>query len=246
MLKTRLFAGVAGVVVLLALGAGVVLAQSGDEGTGTSFLDRVAQKLGIDRPKLDQALRDARSDEIDAAVQRGDLTQEQADRLKSRIDELPALDGRFGFGIPHPGGPFEKPFGRGPAFGFGFAKDGQEKLAEFLGVTTEELRAELSADGATLAKVAETHGKSREELKAFLRSEAKAGLDEAVANGAITQARADEILAKIDAGADAMIDASGAKHLGAFRFGFDHGLPRPDRGVPEQPQSGGAPRAPRT
>ena len=48
-------AGVAGAVVVALVGAGVVMAQTptpGASGSSPSFLDRVAQKLGIETPKL--------------------------------------------------------------------------------------------------------------------------------------------------------------------------------------------------
>ena len=104
MRKKRWLLAAAAALAAAGVGAGVVMAQSGAEGGGASFLDRVAQKLGIDTPKLEQALSDARSDEIDQAVTDGDLTQDQADRLKERLGELP--DGAFGrgFGPPRHGG----------------------------------------------------------------------------------------------------------------------------------------------
>ena len=88
--KWGLAAAAAGLAV--AIGAGVVMAQSEEDGTGIAFLDRVAEKLGVDRETLDTAIEGARSDEIDEAVANGDLTQEQADRLKERLDDLPPRD----------------------------------------------------------------------------------------------------------------------------------------------------------
>jgi polyhydroxyalkanoate synthesis regulator phasin len=222
------------------VGAGVVMAQSGDEGGGASFLDRVAQKLGIDTPKLEQALMAARSDEIDQAVTDGDLTQDQADRLKERLDELP--DGAFGrsFGPPRHGG-FRGELGRIGPGGFSLLCPGigpgeiQEKLAGFLGVSVEQLGEELRADNATLASVAEAHGKSRDELKTFIAGETKAKLDEAVAAGNLTQERANEILTKLGERLDDMIDRempAFGKHFRGERFPFEGGdvAPAPQGG----------------
>ena len=91
---------VAGVAAVAVIGTGAVMAQTPGAGSGSTFMDRVAQKLGIDTPKLQDAVKGARSDEIDDAVNNGDLTQQQADDLKQRLDAMPD-GGGFGF----PGGP---------------------------------------------------------------------------------------------------------------------------------------------
>ncbi len=44
----------------------------------------------------------------------------------------------------------------------------ESQLADFLGISQDQFRAELQADGATVATVAEAHGKSQDDLKAFL------------------------------------------------------------------------------
>jgi polyhydroxyalkanoate synthesis regulator phasin len=226
-----LVAGGAALAVLV--GVGVVAAQDGDDGNGLSFLDRVAQKLGVDTPRLEQAIEDARNEEIDERVADGDLTQEQADRLKERLDNLPA--GAFGLGI-RGGGEFAFRFAHaGPGFAICAGLDG-ESLAEFLGITTEQLREDLRADGATLATVAEAHGKSRDELKAFIEGEAQTRLDEAVAEGNITQERADEILANLRERIDEVIDSEG-KPGRLFRSGahpFDRRPMDEDDETPEQ------------
>lgn len=228
MTKKRWMLAVAAAIAAVGVGAGVVMAQSVDEGAGTTFLDRVAQKLGIDTPKLQQALTDARTDEIDQAVTDGKLTQEQADQLKTRLDELP--NGGFGFRA-----------GPGKGFGFGGAHHGfgmgvaHEKLADFLGISVAQLGAGLQADGATLATVAEANGKSRDDLKAFITGETKAKLDEAVASGNLTQERADAFLTKLGEHLDRMID----KTLPAFGRHFRGGMfPFRGDGVAPSPQSG--------
>src|SRR5437870_8709967 len=106
-------AGAAAIALAVALGAGtLVMAQQSDQGTGTSFLDRVAQKLGIDTPKLQDAVKSAANDEVDAAVQRGDLTQQQADKIKQQIanGKLPGFNGPL----------FERHGRGGRGFEFGF------------------------------------------------------------------------------------------------------------------------------
>jgi hypothetical protein len=237
--RTVLFAALAG-SFLVALAVGVSFAQDGGD-TGQSFLDRVAAKLGVGSDQLEQAVRDARSDEIDEAVERGDLTQEQADRLKEHLDELPdgglGRPGRaFGRDFNFKGGPFGLGLlcagdGGGPSFQFGFRSDmdgaraefafglpcAGDELAEFLGIDADQLRDELSAEGATLATVAEAHGKSRDELKAFLLSEIASRLDQAVSDGHLTRENADSIREKLEGSVDSLIDGS----LSGAGFGFE-------------------------
>ncbi len=44
----------------------------------------------------------------------------------------------------------------------------ESDLANFLGITQDQLLSELQADGATLATVAQAHGKSRDDLQTYL------------------------------------------------------------------------------
>jgi polyhydroxyalkanoate synthesis regulator phasin len=192
---------VAGAVVVTAaagLGAGV-MAQTPVPGadTGTSMIDRVAEKLGISSETLGEAIETSVYDEIDERVAAGDLTQEQADAMKARIAELPD-DALLG-----PGGPGGFGGHHGPG---GHVFFGGEALAGFLGITEDELRTQMQADGATLATVAEAHGKSRDELKAFLTTEFTAKLADRVAAGDLTQEEADAKIAEKASNLDAMID----------------------------------------
>ena len=49
----RWLAAIGGAVLVAAVGVGAVMAQSDEESGRLSFLDRVAQKLGIERDTLD-------------------------------------------------------------------------------------------------------------------------------------------------------------------------------------------------
>ena len=202
MQKRTWLLGAVGAVAVLVVAASVGFAATGGgDANGPSFLDRVAGKLGIETDKLQQAVHDARSDEIDAAVERGDLTQEQADRLKQRLDEAP-LDGDFGFG---PG--YRHGRGHGGAHpGFG-SIGGAGDLAAFLGIDVPQLREELGAEGASLASVAGAHGKSRDDLKAFLQQKADERIDAAVADGDLSDEQAAAMKAKLSSHLDELIDA---------------------------------------
>jgi polyhydroxyalkanoate synthesis regulator phasin len=240
-------AGAAVVALAVALGAGtLVMAQQSDQSTGTSFLDRVAQKLGIDTPKLQDAVKSAANDEVDAAVQRGDLTQQQADKLKQGIEngKLPGFNGPL----------FDKHGrgGKGFEFGFGFFGADASKLADFLGISQDQLKTELRADNATLASVAEAHGKSRDDLKNFLTDQAKAQLDHAVSKGKLTQQQADSMVSALQSRLDTLIDHSPPFFKGKMMMpgmgapkpsmtpGTGTGLKLPGRGSPYRGVTGAA------
>jgi hypothetical protein len=211
--KKKWIAAIAGVAAVLVIGAGAVMAQTPATPSATpSFLDRVAQKLGIDTSKLKDAITGARNDQVDEGVKNGDLTQKQADALKQRIANSP--NGGFGPGMGGRG--FKGGFG-GPGFGPGLA-GAETKLADFLGITPDQLKTELRADKATLATVAAAHGKSRDDLKKFVTDTAKSSLDTAVKNGDLTQKVEDTILQKLNDNLDKIVDS-------AFGHGFGMGFP---------------------
>lgn len=218
---------VVGVVATAAVGvASGVMAQTPVPtitGDGTTFLDRVAEKLGISGDTLRDAVESSANDEIDERVASGDLTQEQADAMKERIANAPdEAFGRFGHG---PG------MGRGGHFFFG-----GDELATFLAVTADELRTEIQADGATLASVAEAHGESRDELKAFLTEQIKTHLDDEVADGRHTQEEADQKLAAFTENLDEMIDSTMPQGGPGMHRGFPgghFGAPPSDGTTPE-------------
>lgn len=223
-----------GAALVVVLGAGAVMAQSTPNPTGSSFLDRVAQKLGITTPNLQKAITDTRNEDIDAAVKNGDLTQKQADALKAKILNAP------GFGGRGPGGPEGFPDGLGmrhgpKGFGLGLP-GGEQKVADFLGIPLDALKTELGANGATLATVAQAHGKSRDQLKSFITDSARIALDAAVKNGDLTQKREDAALAMLSANLDKIID----RNMGAFGHGFGHGR-RMKPNAPAMPVPRGGP-----
>lgn len=237
MSRKQWLAAAGGAALVVVLGAGAVMAQTAPNAVGSSFLDRVAQKLGIDTPKLQQAITDTHNEDIDAAVKNGDLTQKQADALKAKAQDNPGF-GEHGFRGPkgfH--GEFE--FRGGPkGFGFGLGlglPDAEQKLAAFLGVSTDQLKTELKADGASIAKVSEAHGKSRDQLKSFISDAAKTRLDEAVKNGDLTQKREDEILKMLSNNIDKLID--GNFGIAGHGFGHRRGM-RPNAPAAPAPQSG--------
>jgi ribosomal protein S20 len=195
------------VVALAVAGGGgaAIAAAQGSSSPGQSFLDSLARHLGISSQKLEDATKAAAVDQVDAALKEGKITKAQADELKARIQsgEFPPFAGPlFGprFGHFHRGGP--------PLFG--------EKLsaaADYLGLSEAELRMKLNS-GQTLANIAKARGKSVEGLKQAILDEAEKKLDQLVEDGELTQAEADEMLARLKSHIDDLVDH------GMFRFRF--------------------------
>lgn len=108
----------------------------------------------------------------------GTLTQEQADKVATTLGSADIGGGRHGGG---PGG-----------------KGGLDAAATALGITPEELRTALQGD-TTLAQVAQDQGVPVETLVGALVEAEKTRLAQAVTDGRLTQAEADERLAAVEA-----------------------------------------------
>lgn len=180
--RTKKIAVVAGAAAALAVaGSGVAIAADAltREEQSKAVIDDAAEQLGVEPSELSAALKSALKNRVDEAVEAGKLTTEQADALKERIDSaaLPLLGGfgNRGFGRAH----LAHPHSLGAA-------------ASFLGMSQAALEAEL-IDGKSLADVAKAEGKSVAGLVQALVADAKKRLDEAVDDGELTQAQADEI-----------------------------------------------------
>jgi hypothetical protein len=210
-----LAATVAGLAVTGGVGAGIAASQ--DDSRTSSFFDSVAKHLGISSQELEDATRAAAVDQVDAALEDGRLTEEQAEELKSRIEsgDMPFLGRGLFFGGPKGDGERGFGFGHGPGLGFHFGEK-LDAAADYLGVTGEELREALQS-GKSLAELAEEKGKSVDGLKDALLAEAQTRLNEAVADEDLTREQADRVLERLREGIDDLVNASGENR---FRFHF--------------------------
>lgn len=179
--KTKIVAGAVAAAAIAGGGAAVGATQlrSPSEESQAVVNDAAAQ-LGVQPQALSNALKKALENRVDAAVADGRLTKEQGDVLKQRIES-----------------------GQAPLFGLGGGPGGHDRgghfgdldaAASYLGLTEDQLRTQLQS-GKTLADVAKAQGKSVDGLIDALVAATKKDLDEAVADGRLTQAQADQILA---------------------------------------------------
>jgi hypothetical protein len=161
------------------------------------FLERLARNLGVTPERLRDALKQTALEEIDRAQAAGTLTPEQAARAKERINS--GNLGGFGFGGPGlgRGGPAGK-------HGMGITSLNRDQLAQFLGITAEQLRTELQ--GKSLAQVAQAHGKTVDQLKAFIIQNAEQQSAQAVQAGRITQQQATQMLERLRERIDDMVN----------------------------------------
>ena len=227
-------------MLLVALGAAGAVAASrvlSPSDGSKAVIDDAAAQLGVKPKQLSDALKQALKNRIDDAVDSGKLSEEQAKRLKERIDsdEFPLLIGP-GFGFrgfgPGFGHRFGSPLGDGPKRGLAVI----ETAASYLGMSEADLREALQ--DKTLAEIAKDKGKSVDGLvKALVAAEEKT-IDEAAADGRITKAQASEIKSRLAEHMKALVN-------GELRHGDrPHRRFWPGSGFPRGPPgSFGGPRA---
>jgi hypothetical protein len=185
----RYAVGALAATATLAVGGGAALAAANDGDRPTRCeqrVARIAERRGITVDQLEATLKARLTARVDAAETAGRISSERADALRARIAEASLCAAR-----PHAAA---RLVGRGL---LGAA-------AKFLGLDRAELRAQLP--GTSLAALAEKQGKSLSELEAAMVAPAKARLAKAVANGKITQARADAALDRLEQAAERLAE----------------------------------------
>jgi polyhydroxyalkanoate synthesis regulator phasin len=162
-----------------------------------TFIDKLAGILHLTPTQTTDALKQAQLQTVDQMLKDGQITQQQADAMKARINAGQGFS--FGFG--------ER---RGPGGGFGGFK-GNGALMQSL--TTAELNAAASAlhmstadlqsalkSGKSLSAIETQQKVSDSAVKTAMKNAAKGVLDNAVKAGTITQAQADSILSRVGSG----------------------------------------------
>jgi hypothetical protein len=120
-------------------------------------------------------------------VSDGTITQAQADKVQAALEAARPEGG--------PGGP-GGPGGRGP---------GLDAAAKALGIDASELRTDLQS-GKTIADVAKDKGVDVQTVIAALVTDMQSHLADAVSNGRLTQAQADEMKANATERATALVN----------------------------------------
>lgn len=174
------------VALVVGLGAAGAIAANGvlsPSEESKAIIDDAASQLGVQPDELSTALEQAMKNRIDAAVEAGQLTEQQANELKGRIDsgDFPLIGSRGHAGPGFDGhGPGH--FGRGEVLG---------AAASYLGLTEAELRQQL--EDKTLSEIAKDRGKSASGLVDAMVSSAEKSIDQAVVDGKLTKEQATEL-----------------------------------------------------
>jgi polyhydroxyalkanoate synthesis regulator phasin len=152
-----------------------------DTVTDETVTDETTTDDATTRPEPGVRLRE----QLQELVDDGTLTSEQADTVAAfLVENRPAHGGFPGFG---PGG-----HGRGHG-GFGIERG---EIADLFGLERDELR-DLLRDGQSLADIATAQGVDVQAVIDTIVNATKEHLDEAVANGRLTQEEADAKLADL-------------------------------------------------
>ncbi|MDH3301552.1 MAG: hypothetical protein OES24_13695 [Acidimicrobiia bacterium] len=183
---------------------------------GKSLAD-IAADQGVAVEDLEAALIAAATERIDQAVADDRIGADRAVELKEELGE------RIGEMITRTPGdrPGDGP-GRHHRHGRGPGGPGGGEVAEFLGMTADELRAAL-AEGQTLAEVADARGVSEDELVAFLVGQLEERLDQAVASGRLDADEVDDKLAEATEHIEEHINAEPGERPEGFGDGFRRG-----------------------
>lgn len=194
-------------LVVAGTGGAAIASSQGDARSPSSFLDAVARHLGVSREELDEATKAAALEQVDAALEAGEISEAQAEALKSRIESgegPPFLAPGFGGGHPgmHPG---VHPFGAHLS-----------AAADYLDLDLGDLHERLRR-GRSLADVAEAQGKSVDGLEEALLDDAERRLDDAVEDGLVTQGQAARILDRLRSHIDAMVSGELPRWRGHHR-----------------------------
>lgn len=211
----KITVAVIAVVAVGGAGAAVAATKLGSpQEESKAVVNDAAKQLGVTPERLTTALKTALKNRVDAAVKAGRMTKAEGDALKARIDEnaVPLLGpgrGRFGHGGPGHHGPGHL--------------HGLETAAKYLGMTEASLRTALEG-GKTLAQVAKDRDKSVDGLIDALVADKRDGIDQAVKDGKLTRAEADEFLSGLKARVTDMVNGRFAPRFGrGFRGGDDAG-----------------------
>jgi hypothetical protein len=163
-------------------GAGAALAASPGTADRSSRCDarvaRIAERRGITVEQLTADVKARLLARIDAAEKAGRISTERATKLRERVTEGSLCGERH------------HAQARVALHGLLHA------AARYLGLDREELREQLP--GTSLAALAEGQGKRVPALEAAMVAPAKQRLAKAVADGKITQARADAVLERLE------------------------------------------------
>jgi polyhydroxyalkanoate synthesis regulator phasin len=158
------------------------------------FMSHFAANLGTSTDKVNSAAQKAFQQTIDDAAAKGDISADQATKLKQRAASGNVCSGGLAGlnGGPRPGGP-----GAGL---FGQAMDAYvNAAAKELGMQPADLKTDLK-NGQTLHQLADQKGISEADFRKGLIANLQPQLDQAVKDGKLSQKQETEVLNRLQSG----------------------------------------------
>lgn len=209
------------VAILGVVSVGAVAFAQDDEGAdpfdfGQRFKEALAEILGVSVEEYDSAVDQAGQQVVDEALAEGWLTEDQAEMLRWRLEQAP--EGR----MPRIARGFPGLAGRG-----GLGTSLTSIAADELGMSLTDLLTEMQ-DGKSIADVAEEKGIDTQGIVDAYLAEVKEEIDEAVAEGTMTQKQADFLLERAAERAADRLDnvwPEGGMDRGGHRGGGNMGFP---------------------
>ena len=166
-------------------------------------INQVLIENGKNPAQVQQAVLDAIEAKLDQALAEGKITREQHDRAVAKAEEaIPNLFER----VPDPDRQARRQHAGEVAKGV-FAS-----AAQAIGITPEQLRDELKANGGSIADVAAAHGKSADAVIAAMVADANAHIDAAVANGTLTAEQGAKAKEKAAGAIARLVNSEGRPH----------------------------------
>jgi len=161
-----------------------------------TFIDKLAGILHLTPAQTTDALKQAQLQTVDQMLKDGQITQQQADALKARINAGQGLGFAFGFG--RHGGGFRGFKGNGTLMQ-SLTTAELNAAASALHMSAADLKSALKS-GKSLSAIETQQKVSDSAVKTAMKNAAKGVLDNAVKAGTITQAQADSILSRLGSG----------------------------------------------
>jgi ribosomal protein S20 len=180
--KWLVIALAAAILGTIAAGAAMAASPQSPADSGQVFLNKLAGALGIDRAKLDAALKTAANQTVGQALQEGQITQQQADQMRSRISQgFPFFGMKIGGGKNGAGGGFKVTL---------------KPLADVLGMAPQDVISALRS-GKKVSDLAASKGMTVAQVQDKMLAAIKTRLDQAVKSGKLTQTQASQAYSKL-------------------------------------------------
>jgi hypothetical protein len=168
-----------------------------------SFLNALAQNLGISRSALDNGLKTTAQQQVAQAVSAGKLTQQQADKIDQRVQS-----GQFPFGAflgrgrgaggngQHTQNGHNGQNGQNGAAVRACLGSAQQAAASTLGISLSDLQ-QARQGGESLSQIAQDHGTTVQALQSAIGDAVKSCLDQQVQAGTITSGQEQSLIQRL-------------------------------------------------